>query len=196
MILLIIGAHHGYLWYPHLPASASIGINYLIYMLALIVAGLSVRFSRSMMFFYAFMIILVNLTLRMEWLDDDLSRAAFAVVMPLMMIGITVLPERGLISYKAIPSYAALVVGLLTIVLLSLFSSDWTIALLLTDWVPARYFDWTGLPQSVLLVMLIALNVMLILVFMNPSLYHLEPCLTARRSYAALHPPHRDQSYR
>ena len=171
VIVLIIGAYYGFVWYPYLPASASIGITYLIYMMALIVAGLSVRFSRSMVFFYVFLIMATNLALRMGWVAGELTYALLSSLLPLMLVGVTVLPERGLINVKAIPSYAVLVVGILIIVLMSMFSPEWLTTLLLQDWAPARYFDWTGQAQSTLAVTLLAIQLMLTLVFLKPSLY-------------------------
>ena len=88
-----------------------------------------------------------------------------------MLVGVTVLPERGLINVKAIPSYAVLVVGILAIVLMSILAPDWATTLLLSDWAPARYFDWTGQSQTALLATLVAIQLMLTLVFMKPSLY-------------------------
>ena len=171
IILLILGAYYGYTWYPYLPASASIGISYLIYMLALIVAGLSVRFSRSMVFFYVLLIMFTNISLRTGWVAGELAYALLSAIVPLMVVGITVLPERGLVSIKAVPSYVVLVFGFLLIVLLTAFSPEWAQSFLLTDWAPARYFDWTGQPQTVLIITLIALQLMLALFVLTPTLY-------------------------
>jgi diguanylate cyclase (GGDEF)-like protein len=42
-------------------------------------------------------------------------------------------------------------------------------ALLLPEWLPAKYFDWTSLSQSVLAISMIALISMLVLFFLRPS---------------------------
>lgn len=46
----------------------------------------------------------------------------------------------------------------------------WAIHLLLNDWLPARYFDWTRLSQSVLVTNLIVALSLLVLSFVRPSL--------------------------
>ncbi len=171
ILVLLIGSYYGYQWYPVLPASASIGITYLTYMLALIVAGLSIRFSRSTVFFYALLIMAANLSLRLGLAASELAYALLSALLPLLLVIQTILPDRGILNAKAIPAYAALVLAGVFAVAVLATSPPWAAQLLLTDWVPPRYFDWTGQPQSVLIVTFAALYVMLTLATLKPSLY-------------------------
>ena len=61
IIILIIVSIYGYQKYDLLPVTAKIGITYLTHMLALIVAGLSIRFSRASVFFYVFLALVVTI---------------------------------------------------------------------------------------------------------------------------------------
>ena len=171
IVILVIGAFYGYRSYPHLPESASIGITYLVYMLALIVAGLSMRFSRSTVFFYVLLLMLTNLGLRLGWVGSELAYALLSTLLPILLVTLTVLPDRGLVSLKALPAYAALLLTGALVVILAATSPSWAVYLLLADWVPGRYFDWTGQSQSALIVSFAALYVMLTLATLNPSLY-------------------------
>ncbi len=171
IIVLLIGSYYGYQWYSFLPESASIGITYLIYMLALIVAGLGIRFSRNTMFYYVVLVLAANLSLRLGWAESPLAYALLSALLPLLLVILTVLPDRGILNVKAIPAYAVLVLAGIFAIAVPAMSPPWATQLLLTDWAPARYFDWTGQAQSVLIVTFAALYVMLTLATLKPSLY-------------------------
>ncbi len=149
IVVLLIGSYYGYQWYPFLPTSASIGITYLTYMLALIVAGLSIRFSRSTVFFYVVLVLAANLSLRLGWAASPLAYALLSALLPLLLVVLTALPDRGILTVKATPAYAVLVLAGIFALAVSAMSPPWAAQLLLTDWAPARYFDWTGQAQSV-----------------------------------------------
>ena len=171
IIILLIGAYYGYQWYPYLPDSASIGVTYLTYMLALIVAGLSIRFSRSTVFFYVLLVMAANLSLRLGWADGELANALLSAMLPLLLVVLTVLPDRGIVSLKAMPAHSLLLLAAGFVTIVATMAPPWATELLLTDWAPARYFDWTAQPQSVLIVTLVALYIMLTLATLKPSLY-------------------------
>lgn len=171
IVILVIGALYGYRNYPYLPDSASIGITYLIYMLAIIVAGLGMRFSRSTVFYYVLLVMIANLTLRLGLVTSDLGYGLLSAFLPFLLVALTVLPDQGIISVKAIPAHAIGLLVIASIVIVAMTSPAWANYLLLNDWVPARYFDWTGQPQSVLIATFTALYIMLTLATLNPSLY-------------------------
>ncbi len=171
IIVLLIGSYYGYQWYPFLPASASIGITYLIYMLALITAALGFRFGRSTVFFYVLLILVANLALRLDWATGELAYALLSAVMPLLLVALTVLPYRGILSIKTIPAYAVSLAAVVFVIAVSTLSPAWANWLLLADWVPGRYFDWTGQSQTVLIVTFAALYIMLTLAALKPSLH-------------------------
>jgi len=171
IIVLLIGSYYGYQWYPFLPASASIGITYLIYMLALITAALAFRFGRSTVFFYVLLILVTNLALRLGWATGELAYALLSAVLPLLLVALTVLPDRGIVSVRAIPAYALTIAAAVFVVAVAALSPTWAKWLLLDAWVPDRYFDWTGQSQTVLVVTFASLYVMLTLAALKPSLY-------------------------
>lgn len=171
IIVLIIVSIYGYQKYDQLPVSAMIGVTYLTHMLALIVAGLSIRFSRSSVFFYVFLVLSANLILRFDWAGTDLAYGLLSALLPLLLVVLTVLPDRGIFSVKAIPAYAILALASAFAIIVAMISPAWATQAILTDWVPAQYFDWTGQPQTVLIVSFATLYVMLTLCILNPTLH-------------------------
>ena len=171
ILILLLGSLYGYQKYDQLPVSATIGITYLTHMLALIVAGLSIRFSRSSLFFYILLVAITNLVLRFGWAGNELGYGLLSAFVPLLLVVLTLLPDRGIISLKAIPAYAVLLVVSAFSVIVIMTAPGWAMQLVLNDWLPPQYFDWTGQSQSVLIVSFAALYVMLTLSILNPSLH-------------------------
>ena len=171
IVSLLIGAFYGYQKYSQLPEPATIGITYLMVMLAIIVVGLSIRFSRSSMFFYVLLIIVTYVVLSLGWVATDLGYGLFSAFIPLLLLILTVLPDRGIFSVKAIPAYGILLGTAIFTMLVVNTSPDWALTLVLSDWLPPQYFDWTGQSQTVLLISFAALYVMFTLCILNPSLH-------------------------
>ena len=171
IIVLLIGAFYGYQKYDQLPASATIGITYLTHMLAIIVAGLSIRFSRSSVFFYVLLVVIANVILRAGWASDALGYGLLSAFLPLLLLTLTVLPDRGIFSVKAIPAYVILIlVGVFSIIIV-MTSPAWATQIVLADWLPVKYFDWTGQSQTVLIISFATLYILLTLCILNPSLH-------------------------
>ncbi len=171
ILILLLGSLYGYQKYDQLPVSATIGITYLTHMLALIVAGLSIRFSRSSLFFYILLVAITNLVLRFGWAGNELGYGLLSAFVPLLLVVLTLLPDRGIISLKAIPAYTVLLVASAFSVIVVMTAPAWATQLVLSDWLPPQYFDWTDQSQSVLIVSFAALYVMLTLSILNPSLH-------------------------
>jgi len=171
IIVLLIGAFYGYQKYDQLPESATNGINYLTHMLAIIVAGFSIRFSRSSVFFYVLLVVVASVILRAGWTSDALGYGLLSSFLPLLLLTLTVLPDRGIFSVKAIPAYAILIlVGVFSIIIV-MTSPAWATQVVLTDWLPVKYFDWTGQSQTVLIISFATLYILLTLCILNPSLH-------------------------
>jgi diguanylate cyclase (GGDEF)-like protein len=171
IIVLLIGAFYGYQKYGQLPESATIGITYLTHMLAIIVAGLSIRFSRSSVFFYVLLVVIANVILRAGWASDALGYGLLSAFLPLLLLTLTVLPDRGIFSVKAIPAYVILIlVGVFSIIIV-MTSPAWATQIVLADWLPVKYFDWTGQSQTVLIISFATLYILLTLCILNPSLH-------------------------
>ena len=160
-----------YIYYKYfdVPNSILTGIIFLPIMLALLVIGLSFHFNRSQIFFYVVLVMWVNAALGLDLADSDLSYGLLSMFIPLVLLGVTLLPERGIVSLTAIPVYAVLLLPLIFSIILSLISPEWASSLILTDWVPARYFDWTEQSQTVVIVSVFSFIYVLVLYFNRPS---------------------------
>jgi diguanylate cyclase (GGDEF)-like protein len=169
IIVLLIGSFYGFREYDQLPASVINGIAFLPHMLALMVIGLSIHFSRSSVFYYVVLVVIANVFLRSGWATGDISYGLLSTFLPLLLLVLTVIPDRGIISVRGLPAHAFLLLVIGFSIFAATRSIDWVAYILLTDWAPAQYFDWTRLSQSALIMSVIALNYMLVLCILQPS---------------------------
>lgn len=142
---------------------------YLPPVLAVLAIALTIHFNRSPVFFYVFLILIVYFVLALDLLDTDLSYSLFSVLIPVLLLACTVMPERSILSVRAIP----VVFILLGIISLSIWKAEvipeWLSYLVLNNWLPARYFDWSLLSQSALAVFVLMFVCMLVLNFLQTS---------------------------
>jgi len=133
------------------------------------VVGLSIHFNRSSLFFYVVLVVLSNVALQSGWAANDLAYGLLSVLLPLLLLVQTIIPDRGIISVKALPAYALLFLVTAFAVYIASSSAGWTAYILLTDWLPPHYFDWSRFPQTALAISVFALNYLLVLCILRPS---------------------------
>ena len=169
ILVLCVVAVFAFRHYAEIPVAVLNGLIFLPHFLALSAMGLAIHFSRSSVFFYVLVIICAYLSLKLGVAESALGYALLSGFVPVLIVVFSVLPERGVFNIKALPAFSVL----LFIIVFSAFvvhtSHPWLTALMLPDWLPAKYFDWTSLSQSVLAISVTALISILVLFFLRPS---------------------------
>ena len=169
ILILLALSFYGHQKYSQLPQSIINGVIFLPIVLSLLTLSLSIHFNRSLVFFYAALVMIANIILGLELAKTDLSYTLLSGLLPLMLLVLTVLPDRGIMSLKAIPAYTILVSAMVFSIILTNISPEWVTHILLTDWLPARYFDWTQQSQTILFISITVFISMLVLYFLQPS---------------------------
>lgn len=169
IFILLALSLYGYQKYTQIPQAVINGVIFLPIVLSLLVISLSIHFNRSQVFFYAVLAIITNMVLGLELATSELSYVLLSGLMPLLLLVLTVLPDRGIFSIRAIPAHAIVALSIIFSVIATSLSPEWLTSIFLTDWLPARYFDWTQQSQSVLFISLFSFISMLVLYFLRPS---------------------------
>jgi len=169
ILILLALSIYSYQKYDQLPQVILNGIIFLPIVLAVLVASLSIHFNRSSVFFYVLLAATANIALGLELAHTSLSHALLSSLLPLLLLVFTVLPDRGIISIRAIPAHAILFSVIVFAVITTNMSPEWLSHILLTDWLPGRYFDWTQQSQTVLFISITMFISMLVLYFLQPS---------------------------
>lgn len=169
ILILIALSIYSYQKYDQLPQAILNGIIFLPIMLAVLVISLAIHFNRSSVFFYVVLAAIANIALGLELAATELSYSLLSGFIPLLLLVLTVLPDRGIISIRALPAYLILASAIVFSIIITNISPEWLTHIMLSDWLPARYFDWTQQTQSVLFISIIAFMSMLVLYFLQPS---------------------------
>jgi diguanylate cyclase (GGDEF)-like protein len=169
ILVLLIFSIYGYRHYPFLPQPIINAVIFLPIVLAILVVGLAFHFSRSHVFFYALLVMITNVVLGLEWADSRLAYGMLSTLVPFLLVLLTLFPDRGVVTLRAIPMHLVLVVSLVFAIAMVQLQPDWLLHLLFSDWLPARYFDWTRQPQSIIYVSVVLTISMLIITSARPS---------------------------
>lgn len=169
ILVLLMFSFYGYHQYPRLPQIILNAVIFFPVVLSILVLALSVYFSRSHVFFYVLLIVATNAVLGMGLAESRVSYAMLSGFMPVLVVLLSLLQDRGIVSVRAMPSHLVLAVSLMFSLLMVQLEPAWLMHVLFTDWLPARYFDWTAQPQTIVYVSVIAVISMLILYSVQPS---------------------------
>jgi len=169
VLILVTGSFYAYQWYELIPAALLQGTIFIPLLLAILAIGLTIHFNRSAVFFYTLLVIIANLSLSLHWLDSSLSYSLLAGLLPLQLLVLTVLPERGIFSLRAIPAHASLLLFGTFAFFVMKTSPAWATDFFLSDWLPTRYFDWTPLSQTAVAISTAVFLHLLVLCFLRPS---------------------------
>jgi len=169
VLILLVLSIISYQQYHQLPPALLATISFLPFVLVVLVVGLAIHFNNSSVFFYTLLLVLNYIVLTGEWKQADLSTVMLASSLPLFILIFALLPGRGLFSLKVLPVYVFLLsaAGLSSWIYQQ--PPQWLIFYLMSDWLPARYFDWVNLPQTVLAHSVVISLFMLVLFISKPS---------------------------
>ncbi len=169
IVALMVLAFYGYRYYPLLPQPILNAVIFLPVLLAVLVVVLSFRFGRSQVFFYTLLVVMTNVVLGMEWADSRLAYALLSAVVPILLVLLSLFPDRGVLTLRAWPSHLALLLATGFVAVAVQLQLSWLLQLLYTNWLPAQYFDWSRQPQSVIYVSVSAVIAMLVVTSARPT---------------------------
>jgi len=162
ILVLLVLSLFAYRSYPQLSPVLLAAIVFLPVLLSIVALGLSVYFSRSHVFFYVLLIMAVNVILGLELAGSRTAYSLMSGFVPLLLVSLSLLPDRGLLTMRSMPSHLLIVTVLLFSLLMVRMEPHWLSSILFTEWLPPRYFDWTGQSQTVLFISVVSVVVMLI----------------------------------
>ncbi len=160
-----------YFHFQHLqtPFPIVFELTYLPVILAVFVILLAIHFNRSTVIFITVLLLLTNVLLNLNVLSIPLHYSLLSALAPLLLLIFCISPERSLFSLRNLPLYL-IVLSLVAITSYSVYQkADWLELYFLKNWLPARYFDWTYFPQTVIFNAVFILFCLLLVNFIKPS---------------------------
>jgi diguanylate cyclase (GGDEF)-like protein len=169
VIILVVGSIYIFRNFDQLPESVIRGTVFLPYLLALLLTGLCIHFNRSTVFFYVLLLLITTLVLRSGQTESALSFAVICTVIPVLLLILSLFPDRGIISINALPAHMLVALVFLVALFISRTTPEWANHFLLNDWLPEKYFDWTSMSQTAIFVCFCAVISMLLAFLLRPG---------------------------
>ena len=168
IVVLLALSYYAYQNYQHIPQSTANGLIFLPHILALFTFAAAIHFNRSSIFFYCLIIVGTYFSLKLGITEESINASLITSLSAILIVCYTLLPERGIFTTNAYGSYLALSIAVAFAFFVATQAPVWE-TFLLQNYLPEKYFDWTTLSQSSLLVIVIAIISMLIIVAVAPS---------------------------
>lgn len=154
--------------FAQLPVSTA----WLLPLAPLIIIGISLaaayRFNRVSIFFVGFALLLVQMAAGWVELYPRIA-VTVAILAPLLIVILAVIPQRGILTLRALPRFAFIALIVAVTVWLVAFAPAEIASQLDRQWVPARYLDWTRLPQTAVGLLLVQFVLLLAFYLTRPS---------------------------
>jgi diguanylate cyclase (GGDEF)-like protein len=169
IVLLLMLGLYSFQQYDYLPDTIKNIAKFLLIVLSSTVFILSFHFNRSHIFFFSLLISFNYIVLGLELATSSMAYSLLSLLTPIVMAILALLPERGILSVRAMPSHLVIVFALGFAMVMIMTTPWWMHYLLNNDWLPARYFDWTQQSQSIIFVAITLMITLLIRFFLQPS---------------------------
>ena len=169
VIVIFSLSAYGYQEHLKTPFPVINTLRYLPAIFAVFIAGLALHFNRSSVFFITVLLVVLNLLLNFNWLPTRLHYGLVSTFSLILLLFFTLIPERSLLSFRSVPLYLLIIFSVGFSIWALATKPDWVSFYVLNDWLPARYFDWTHLPQTVVFIALFVLFCLLLVSFIKPS---------------------------
>ncbi len=154
--------------YTRLSPSTVNGLVFLPYLLALFTLLSAIHFKRSGILFYALLIILFYAVLKYASPLENIISTVLAIILCILLISYTLIPERGIFTQNNLNAFFIFFLILGVAFFTATQAPTWE-SFLLTEWLPAKYFDWTVLSQTSLIFSSFGFIGLLIVFALRPS---------------------------
>ena len=155
LLIVTILALYAKQYYVQLPASLIDAIQFLPELLIIFVVAITLHFNQIRILCYLFIITALYFFLTYGILVDTFKFTLFATFTPLLLLLTILIKQQSVFTIRALPFYVIYAAVILFSLWIIREQPEWATSYLPMKWLPARYFDWTPIPQTSLIVFLI-----------------------------------------
>lgn len=155
LLIVTILAFYAKQYYSQLPPSLSNALQYFPPLLILFATAITLHFNQIRILSYLIIISALYFLLNYDILNDSFKFTLFATFIPLLLLVTILIKQQSVFTIRALPFYLIYVAALVFALWLIREQPQWATHYLTNQWLPDRYFDWTQISQSSLLIMLI-----------------------------------------
>ena len=169
LIILTAVAFYARQNFALLPKALADAMQFLPMLLFIFVTGVALHFNQARILSYLLMLGSLFIFLDNNWLDSELKYALFASFTPIAILFVMLLKQQGVFTIRALPEFLILLFTLLFALWLIREQPEWIHHFLFTNWLPEKYFDWTELSQSTLIIYCVTVISILILLALRKN---------------------------
>ena len=155
LLIVTILAIYARQYYTLLPSSLSNALLYFPPLLIIIATAITLHFNQIRILSYLIVISTLYLLSSYGILVDSFTFSLFATFTPLLLLVTILMKQQSVFTIRALPIYFVFILVILFSLWLIREQPEWATYYLTSQWLPARYFDWTQIPQTSLLIFLI-----------------------------------------
>lgn len=155
LLIITILSVYAKQYYHHLPASLINALQYLPVLLIIFVSAITIHFNQIRILSYLIVLSSLYYALSYHILTDDFKLTLFATLTPLLLLVTVLIKQQSILTIRALPFYLIYILALLFSLWLIREQPEWATHYLSIEWLPARYFDWTQIKQTSLIIFLI-----------------------------------------
>jgi diguanylate cyclase (GGDEF)-like protein len=155
LLFITILALYTRTYYDKLPTSLIDALQYLPVLLIIFVIAITLHFNQIKILSYLLIITALYLLLTYDLLTNDFKFSLYATFTPIILIITILIKQQSVFTIRAFPFYLIYIAAILFSLWLIREQPQWATTYLPMQWLPARYFDWTQIPQTSLFIFLI-----------------------------------------
>jgi len=163
LLIVTILAIYARQYYTLLPPSLSNALHYFPPLLIIFATAITLHFNQIRILCYLIIISALYFLLSYEILTDVFTFTLFATFTPLLLLATILMKQQSVFTVRALPFYLIFIVVILFSLWLIREQPEWATFYFSSQWLPARYFDWTQIPQTSLIIFLISFIILIAL---------------------------------
>lgn len=158
--ILAIYAKHNY---NLLPTSIINALQYFPILLIVFATAISLHFNQIRILSYLIVISTLYFSLTYNIFSDPFKFTLFATFTPLILLLTILIKQQSVFTIRALSFYLIFIITLVFSLWLIREKPEWATNYLSMHWLPIRYFDWTQIPQTSLIIFLITFIILIAL---------------------------------
>ena len=158
--ILAIYARHNYNLFP---TSIINALQYFPILLIVFATAISLHFNQIRILSYLIVISTLYFSLTYNIFSDPFKFTLFATFTPLILLLTILIKQQSVFTVRALSFYLIFIITIVFSLWLIREKPEWATNYLSMHWLPIRYFDWTQIPQTSLIIFLITFIILIAL---------------------------------
>lgn len=155
LLIVTILAIYARQYYSQIPTPIINALQYFPLLLIIFATAISLHFNQIRILSYLIIISALYFLLTNGILTDPFKFTLFATLTPGLLLITILIKQQSVFTIRALPFYLIFIIALLFSLWLIREKPEWATNYLSMQWLPVRYFDWTEIPQTSLIIFLI-----------------------------------------